>query len=81
MIVEYVPGGSLPTGWDRDARSGSALRYLRGIAAGLDTPTGWGLSTETSRRPTSSWRRTTRRCSPTSGWSADAGDFARSMTE
>jgi Protein kinase domain len=44
MIVEYVPGGSLA---GRMARGGldqeTALRYLRGIAAGLDYAHGHGV--------------------------------------
>ena len=44
MIVEYVPGGSLANRLgDGHLDPGAALRYLRGIAAGLDYAHGLGI--------------------------------------
>ncbi len=44
MIVEYVPGGSLANRLNNGAVSqASALKYLRGIAAGLDYAHGLGI--------------------------------------
>jgi serine/threonine protein kinase len=44
MIVEYVPGGSLANRLGQGPLDpGAALRYLRGIAAGLDYAHGLGI--------------------------------------
>jgi serine/threonine-protein kinase len=44
MIVEYVPGGSLAERMSKkDVDPSTALRYLRGIAAGLDYAHGHGV--------------------------------------
>jgi serine/threonine protein kinase len=44
MIVEYVPGGSLADRLDHGpVNRASALKYLRGIAAGLDYAHGMGI--------------------------------------
>lgn len=44
MIIEYVPGGSLATRLGNEPlESGTALKYLRGIAAGLDYAHGLGI--------------------------------------
>ena len=44
MIVEYVPGGSLADRLDKGPVSrASALKYLRGIATGLDYAHGMGI--------------------------------------
>src|SRR5260370_27457753 len=44
MIVEYVPGGSLANRLNNGAVSqATALKYLRGIAAGLDYAHGLGI--------------------------------------
>ena len=44
MIIEYVPGGSLATRLGNEPlESGTALRYLRGMAAGLDYAHGLGI--------------------------------------
>ena len=44
MIIEYVPGGSLATRLNGEQlEPGAALKYLRGIAAGLDYAHGLGI--------------------------------------